>query len=195
MFLAVVPDRLESFERLSFIVFRLVIFLSFCCTWAMLLCINEEKWYPHSHTHFVFVHIRHFYKKKKKMESSCLNKKEKILMFKVMLVLVVLFFSLTLHENLLKIKSNFLKHDWKDIYFAVVSDLHSTGNWIHLKTQRIPSGKCGMCILQDACDINIWDSTSSIFFPHKKVTSNIPKLSLTIQLFSVSLVCSLGQWT
>lgn len=29
MFLAVVPDRLESFERLSFIVFRLVIFFVF----------------------------------------------------------------------------------------------------------------------------------------------------------------------
>ncbi len=63
MFLVMVPDSLEGFERLSFIVFRLVIF----CLSAVLgqcYCVLKKKWYPHSHTHFVFVHIRHFYKKK-----------------------------------------------------------------------------------------------------------------------------------
>lgn len=54
---------LESFWSVSPIVLGwFFLFLSFCCTWAMLLCINEEKRYPHSHTHFVLVHIRHFYK-------------------------------------------------------------------------------------------------------------------------------------
>lgn len=45
----------------------------------------------HIPIHILYLFILDIFTKKK-MESSCLNKKEKILMFKVMLVLVVLFF-------------------------------------------------------------------------------------------------------
>lgn len=111
--------------------------LFFCLSAVLGQCycvLMKKKWYPHSHTHFVFVHIRHFYKKKKKMESSCLNKKEKILMFKVMLGFGAVISCVTWHEN-----------EWKkDLYFAVVNDLQCSGIWIYLKTGRISSGKGGM---------------------------------------------------
>lgn len=64
MFLAVAPDRLESFERLSFIVFRLVIF----CLSAVLgqcYCVLMKKNDIHIPIHILYLFILDIFTKKK----------------------------------------------------------------------------------------------------------------------------------
>ncbi len=156
MFLVMVPDSLEGFERLSFIVFRLVLF----CLSAVLgqcYCVLKKKWYPHSHTHFVFVHIRHFYKKKWRV-LVLIKRKD------INVQSNAWFWCCYFLLHLLKVKSYFWKHEQKYLYAAVVNDLQCSGIWIYLKADRISSGRGGMFVLQDTCAINIWDWPSSYRF-------------------------------
>lgn len=65
MFLAVVPDRLESFECLSFIVFRLVIFFCLSAVLGQCYCVLMKKNDIHIPIHILYLFILDIFTKKK----------------------------------------------------------------------------------------------------------------------------------